>query len=620
MIKKIRIQNFKSIIDASIEINDNIFVLAGQNEAGKSSVLEAIQAYENKRTDVENLNFEEQHNDNYLQKISITYLADSYLYQDVLEEIIELVEDDLKKSDFDKIPLLDKEKFSKIKEFTITRIFDLNKSIDDSGYLKTEIDKNTLSILKSSIGNKVVKIQDVGQKIVLKTIPYINSNNKLDELTNIIWRCTPVVTLFSEFNDILPDSILIDDLKNKNINVKGYNAVIKIQSLLKEDFVKLSSKTNAQKRSSVDSVSKSISATLQNDWKQKIDNQSEIKILFDLQNNSSGQPIVFFYLESKEGVLLEPRKRSKGMIWFLSLWLELKSNEDSRGMVLLFDEPGLHLHVKANNDMLNVFKRLKERGHQIIYSTHLPSLIETEKLNNIGLVLNTHEKGTIIEGLTTSKLDTTNKKDALQPIAEAMGLTPLRDFSILSERNVLLEGLSDFWYFQGMAQILGKKIGYKFVPSVGIKSSKIFPLISFCIGYGLDWILIMDNGENPKSTREELKQNLFNNDEELANEKIKLIDYKDVEDMFSLNDFLLFDDNFNVKSGKSPSEIIGNGRKIIYAKEFYKNVDNKIITKSKLDKQTIKNFESVFDFIDQSFNKTKNVYAIPTGNVVGFTK
>lgn len=600
MIKKIEIQNFKSIINTTIEITDNIFVLAGQNEAGKSSILEAIQAYEDKSTSIENLNFEEQDKGNLIQKISITYINNNDILEGFEEEIKELLDEKYKEFDFEKFPLLDKLKFNKIKQFTISRIFDLNKEPDDIDYMKSEIDKNSLGIIKSSMGHYTIKIQDVGQVYINKDIPFLDFKEKTEEIINSLWRCTPMITLFSEFNDILPDSILVNDLENENEEAKGYNAVHKIQALLKEDFIKLSKKTNAQKRSSVDGASKHISVTLQNDWKQRIDNQSEIKILFDLQNDSKGRPIVFFYLESKEGVLLEPRKRSKGMIWFLSLWLELKYNENDRHMVLLFDEPGLHLHVKANSDMLNVFKRLKKKGHQIIYSTHLPSLIETDKLHNIGLVLNTHDRGTIVEGLTSSKLDTTNKRDALQPIAEAMGLYPLKEFSVLSEKNVLLEGISDFWYLSAMAKILNKNINYKFVPSIGIKSSKIFPLISFCIGYGLNWVLIMDHGENPKATKNELKEAIFGNDEELTNKKIKLLEFKEIEDMFTLKDFLLVDEKFNINANKLPSEIIGS-RKIIFSKEFFEKVDNKKITKSKLDKQTIMNFEDVFNFIEKSF-------------------
>lgn len=613
MIKKIHIQNFKSIIDATVEINDNIFVLAGQNEAGKSSILEALKAYEEAIIDRENLNFEEENNGNLIQKIAVTYkIKDDEFYDNLQEACKELVSDQYKSIDFTSQLLLDLEKLKKIKEFTLTRVFDYSKT---EKIQELALDEFSYKIFKSSINTDKKVLQDVNHKTAIELTPYIKIEEKQKEIATKFWSYTPQIMLFNDFADLLPDSILVSDLENKNSKAKGYNAVLNFETLIKQNFISLSKKSPSQKKSSVETESKYISATFQNDWKQKINTESEIRVVFDIENNSNGQPTVYFYLESKEGVLLEPRKRSKGMIWFLSLWLELKSSENDNNMILLFDEPGLHLHIKANNDMLSVFKRLKEKGHQIIYSTHLPSLIETDNLHNIGLVLNTPEKGTIVEGLTTSKLDTSNKKDALQPIAEAMGLSLNKDFSILSEKNVLLEGLSDFWYFQGMAKILGKKNDYKFVPSVGIKSSKIIPLISFCIGYGLDWILVMDNGEVPKNTKEELKENLFGNDEKLTDEKIKLIDYKEVEDMFNSNDFLLVDDKFNVKSGKIPSQIIG-GRKIIYAKQFYQNVINKKITKSKLDKQTVQNFEKVFDFIDQSFSKNIQTFKVPQKNIV----
>ncbi|MEW5677177.1 AAA family ATPase [Flavobacterium enshiense] len=613
MIKKIHIQNFKSIIDTTVEINNNIFVLAGQNEAGKSSILDALEAFEKESDLQENLNFEEENKGNLVQKISITYtVPNADFYEELEKECRELAVDQYKSIDFESSPILDIEKLKKIKEYTLTRVFDYSKN---GTITRLEIDEFTQRILKVAINTEKKILQDVNHKTVAHQIPYLKIEEKINDIAKEIWRLSPIIKLFNDFADLLPDNILVSDLERENKTAKGYNAVKKFETLLKQDFVGLSKKAHAQKKSSIQDETKHISATFQSDWKQKINDAGEIKVIFDIDNNDSGQPTIRFYLESKEGVLLEPRKRSKGMIWFLSLWLELKNSENNENMVLLFDEPGLHLHVKANNDMLNVFKRLKEKGHQIIYSTHLPSLIETDNLHNIGLVLNTPEKGTIVEGLTTSKLDTSNKKDALQPVAEAMGLTPLKDFSILSEKNVLLEGLSDFWYFQGMSKILGKKVDYKFVPGVGIKSSKMFPLISFCIGYGLDWILVMDNGENPINTREELKENLFNSDEKLTDEKVKLINFKEVEDMFNSNDFLLVDNKFNVKSGKIPSEIIGT-RKIIYAKLFYQNVIDKKITKSKLDKQTVKNFENVFDFIDQSFSKNAQTIKVPQKNIV----
>ena len=77
-ITKIRIKNFRSIKDSGdIEFVDNLFVLAGQNESGKSSILEAMEAYENENFNRDNVNFEEFQNDNNAQEICCTYTIDN---------------------------------------------------------------------------------------------------------------------------------------------------------------------------------------------------------------------------------------------------------------------------------------------------------------------------------------------------------------------------------------------------------------------------------------------------------------------------------------------------------------------------------------------------------------
>src|SRR5262245_6199455 len=42
-IKKLRVKNFKKFADETFEFNDDINILVGDNECGKSSVLEAIE-------------------------------------------------------------------------------------------------------------------------------------------------------------------------------------------------------------------------------------------------------------------------------------------------------------------------------------------------------------------------------------------------------------------------------------------------------------------------------------------------------------------------------------------------------------------------------------------------
>lgn len=597
MISKIRIQNFKSIIDTTIDFNDSVYVLAGQNESGKSSILEAIYAFEEAILDRENLNYEEELNGNLKQIISVTYQVNNELLQRFEKNCLELVSEETRKAPNFKIFNFDK--LSKLKEFTLTRVFDFEN--EQENRFSLELNDPAFFIIKSAVIGLPNEKDDALTTLAKILIPKIDIDTNKKAVVENLWKSCPAIIFFDDVADLLPDEIYIDDLVNLDASRKGIKAVKNFEEIIKIDFISLSKKSEVLKKGNIETLNKTITANFQKDWKQKIAGNNQVKISFELSYDVTGKEKVSFFIKSKDGVYLQPRRRSKGLIWFLSLWLELKASESYNGLVFLFDEPGHNLHVKANNDMLEVFKKLSEKGHQIIYSTHSPSLIELDKLHNIGLVLNTENIGTIVEGLTTSKLDSSYKKDALQPISEAMGLEPLKDFTMLSKRNVLLEGLSDFWYYQGMRKILNRNNDYKFVPGIGIKSSKIFPLISFCIGYGLDWLLIMDNGTNPNNTKKELLETVFSNDEIEVNKKVKLIGVSEIEDMFSLDDIKLIDNKININSSKKNSELIGINRKILFAKKFFLYVEKGVITKEKINDQTIKNFEEVFNFIEKAF-------------------
>ncbi|MBP7927621.1 AAA family ATPase [Patescibacteria group bacterium] len=596
MLKAVNIKNYKSVKDSgSILFTERVFVLAGQNESGKSTILEALTAYEDEEFDKDTLNFEEEQQGNLRQEVSCTYVvedADSFC-----NSLVDTLRDDFSiNADED---FIDIGKLKQIKEYTITKTF--NHSSEE---LLISLNAPVLMLIKAAVKNQEgVATNDAGEEVKART-PFVDVSNKSAEIASSVFSISPQIILFNTFSDLLPDKILISDLENKNAKAKGYNAVRNLEKLLSKDFVSISKLQIAHKSSATSIEVENLSTKFQQAWKQRIYDDGDLKIGFLVENDSiEGQatPTAFFSIETKDNVLLEPRKRSKGMVWFLSAWLDLKARQNGQSLVILYDEPGLYLHVKAHKDILNLFEELTAAGHQIIYSTHSPSLINTNILHNIGLVLNTKDTGTLVEGLTTSKINTKYKQDALQPIAEAMGLEPLKDFSVLSGRNVLVEGLSDFWYLQSMAKVLGKTQDYKFVPGIGIKGTHIYHLISFCVGYGLDWLLIMDNGVNSKQTRENLKKELFEDDELKVDEKIKLIPFSQIEDMFSIIDLNKVDSKVKVSDNRLASVIIGP-RKIIFARDFASKVESKIITKKDLSKTTIGNFEEIFDWIEKQFN------------------
>jgi len=593
MLKKVRIKNFNSIKNSDdIVFSDSVYILAGQNESGKSSVLEAIQVYENDEFDEDTLNFEEDSAGNHIQEVSCEYIVKD----DFVDSLIEELNDKFKKDD-DEI-------FSNIKQLDKINTYKITKKYDhDDDDLSVDVNDEILNILKSSLADIEVEEAQENGDVIKKKKKIVDIDENREDIAKIFFQISPKIILFNEFSDLLPDKILIEDLENKNTSAKGYNAVKNLEKILKKDFVEMSELTPTQKRSVVDKEKEDLSKKFAKAWKQRIHDEGKLEIVFwILPEDVDGQvkEYVYFSLETKNNVVLEPRKRSKGMIWFLSTWLELKAKENNSELILMFDEPGLHLHIKAHADILELFNELVKKSHQVIYTTHSPSLINTDGLEKIGLVINSETKGTIVEGLTTSEINTQYKRDALQPVAEAMGIEPIKDFFIFKKKNIILEGISDFYYFSAMKKILAIEDDFGFIPGIGIKGTHAHPLISFCIGYGLDWLLIMDNGINPVNTREDLKERIFDNSDELTDKKILLISEKEVENLFTISDLKLIDPKIKNATGKKPIDFIRN-RKYVFSKLFYEYVRDGKIIKDNLSKKSIKNFKGIFKWINDNF-------------------
>jgi predicted ATP-dependent endonuclease of OLD family len=595
---KVRIKNFKSIKDSGdIYFSSDMHILAGQNESGKSSILEALQAFETNIFPDNCVNFEEFQKGNTIESVTCTFkIFDSSQFAILLKKELAL-NFKIENEDFLDLEIIE----AKLKEIPLTKNYE-----DETEVVELITSKEVIGIVQSAIRiEEETDLDDSDNQIIKK--PYINLTEVMEnskKFAKVLFSLVPEIVLFNDFSDLLPDSIAISELKRDIESTKGYKAVRNIEKIIGRSFVDISEKARSVgvKNAIVSVEVEKLSINFQNDWKQRIYGNNKVEIIFNIENDDEGNKTVYFFIKTKDNELLEPKMRSKGMIWFLSAWLELKARENENKLVVLYDEPGLYLHIKAHKDILKVFESLTDNGHQVIYSTHSPSLININRLSNISLVINNEKKGTMVEGLTTSKISTKNKQDALQPIAEAMGLEPLKDFSILSKNNVLLEGLSDFWYFQSIAKVLNRELNYKFVPCIGVKGSKIDALISFCVGYGLNWLLVMDNGVNPKATKERLKTDLFIENE--VDNKINLIPFGEIENMFSVSDLILVDSNIKKDDNRIPSKIIST-RKIVFAKMFSEKVNTGEILKDDLANSTIKNFEDIFNWIDDKFKEYK---------------
>ena len=116
--------------------------------------------------------------------------------------------------------------------------------------------------------------------------------------------------------------------------------------------------------------------------------------------------------------------------------------------VLLLDEPGLSLHGLKQREFRHTVSRLAEEN-QTLYTTHSPFLVGPDELDSVRVVeLTDREVGTKVHTSVTA-----SDPAALLPLQEALGYD-LAQSLFAQRRNLVLEGLTDYWYLEATAQLL----------------------------------------------------------------------------------------------------------------------------------------------------------------------
>lgn len=155
-------------------------------------------------------------------------------------------------------------------------------------------------------------------------------------------------------------------------------------------------------------------------------------------------------VEDELGVEIEIDQRSAGFQWLVSFFVVFFAEADDAhsNAILLLDEPGLSLHGLKQRDFRQTLSRLAE-GNQTVYTTHSPFLVGSEELDLVRVVEMTSRD----EGTKVHRTVTASDPAALLPLQEALGYD-LAQSLFVHQRNLVLEGLTDFWYLDATAHLL----------------------------------------------------------------------------------------------------------------------------------------------------------------------
>jgi predicted ATP-dependent endonuclease of OLD family len=184
-------------------------------------------------------------------------------------------------------------------------------------------------------------------------------------------------------------------------------------------------------------------------WKQNEDLEVEVDIKSDPEDQAPFNTGPNLYLRIKNrrhrGVSTPFAQRSRGFIWFFSflVWfdsvqhqLDVAGKGVYRDLILLLDEPGLALHALAQSDFLRYIDNLSKK-HQVIYTTHSPFMVHSDRLHQVRVVEDKEKVGTVISSDVSSSDPRT-----IFPLQAALGWTIAQNLFI-TERNLLVEGPSE---------------------------------------------------------------------------------------------------------------------------------------------------------------------------------
>ncbi len=149
--------------------------------------------------------------------------------------------------------------------------------------------------------------------------------------------------------------------------------------------------------------------------------------------------------DRRPDVDIELESRSKGFQWFFSFYLVflVESDEGHKDAILLLDEPGLHLHPTAQQELMAFFETLAE-NNPLIYTTHSPFLIDGEHIHRIRPVTEDETGHSRISADSWPK-----DRETIFPLQAAAGYAMVRGL-FQHKKNVLVEGMSEYLYLHAL--------------------------------------------------------------------------------------------------------------------------------------------------------------------------
>ena len=254
-------------------------------------------------------------------------------------------------------------------------------------------------------------------------------------------------------------------------------------------------------------------------------------------------------------------QRSSGFRWFFSFLAAFTEFETRKEpVVVLLDEPGMTLHGRAQGDFLRFINERLADAAQVVYTTHSPFMVETDKVGRVRIV----EDGGPETGATVTQEALEVREGSLFPLQAALGYD-IAQHLFIGSTNLLVEGPSDFVYLDALSRRLsehgrtGLDERWRVLPTGGASN---IPAFVSLMGQNLDVTVLVDSGtEGAERLDRAVDAARLKRDRIVQVSEITERRHSDIEDLFDVEDYLaLFNKAFG--TAYAPDQL-GHGDRIV---------------------------------------------------------
>ena len=442
---KLILKNFRGYESLHVDLNEDINVIIGKNDIGKSTIMEAMDIFFNgnssSKIDVDDLNI-------YAEEKEIQI---SCLFSECYEDI---VLDSARKTSLAQEYLLNNDGLLEIR-----KVWNCSKEKIGSSDLKVYINAyypkinekplinmkiSELKKILQSLQNEIINYDSINKTVsseIRKSLyeHHINNNgifeNKLIDISKEdakdIWskinENLPIFFLFkSDRSNVDSDSEVQNPLKiaTKNALRELQNELDSISNIVKEAVKVIGDKTIEKLREMDEEIASTLTTEL---------------------NTKAWDSIFSFELIDDRGIPLNKRGSGDRRLMLLSYFRaeadRLMSETNKNNVIYAIEEPETAQHPNYQKMIIDTFKDIAtDNKHQIIITTHTPEIAKMVRPEQIIFIRkNKFNKPEII----------VDNNDKIREVIKSLGILP----NIQSKLVICVEGETDIMFIESISKL-----------------------------------------------------------------------------------------------------------------------------------------------------------------------